>query len=673
MKNIQQLLPVILFIIFSMLAQLACAQSLQGQALIDSLLKELPKVKDDTSKVKTLYKLAAAFAPNDSAAALSYADKCMNISKQIKWTKGIGLAYFAFAQAYYEISDYTTSLQNGQRAYDIFRSIDHKNNMGSSCLMIAKDYRELGYYTKAIENDLAALRLFEKINDKDGIKTCYTNLGNSYYYISDFDKAIENYNKALTANKELNDQYGIASDLDNMANVFLDEGKYDSANVYNLQAIKIFEEIDDQPELSRAYFNRANVLMKLYDAKSAYEYYMRAAEIDKRLGIKMELLHDCGGIGELFLAVAKDTTVKYNISPLFETDKKSLLKKAQYYFKQSLSAENTGDIHLLMYYSDLASETEERLGNYKTALAFHKDYMLYKDSIFNDENRKKLAALETERLAEVKDKEIALLNKDKALQASEIKRQTLFKNIILIAVGAAILLVSLFVWAYNRRKKSAFDKCVMETEMKALRAQMNPHFIFNSLHSINKYILENDKENASAYLSKFSKLMRLILENSREQHVLLEQDLQALELYMQLETLRFQNRFQYSIEIDDAVDKTNTLVPPLLLQPFVENSIVHGIQQKEDGFIKIKINIEDDMIRCIVEDNGVGRSDAVIAGQPKQKNRKSLGLRITQERLDILNRLKKVKTAITFSDVKDADNKIDGFRVELLLPLQLAF
>src|SRR3954467_12426947 len=161
----------------------------------------------------------------------------------------------------------------------------------------------------------------------------------------------------------------------------------------------------------------------------------------------------------------------------------------------------------------LLSETEALAGNLKAALALHKEADTYKDSIYNDANKRKIAALENQRLAEVKDKEIQLLNKDKALQASEIKRQTLIKNIIILAVVVAAIFAFFLTRSFIRRRKVTFDKQVLQTEMKALRAQMNPHFIFNSLHSINRYMMENDKVNASEYLSKFAKLMRLVLEN----------------------------------------------------------------------------------------------------------------------------------------------------------------
>jgi tetratricopeptide (TPR) repeat protein len=667
------LLPLLAIIFNCMALQSSPAQSLQDQPL-DSLLNELPKAKDDTSKAKTFYGLAVALASNDNTASLNYANKCMNVSKQARWTKGIGLACYAFAKAYYEITNYTLSMQNGLRAFEIFKSLNDKKNMAVTLKMIGVIYERLGYYPKALESHFAALRLFEAINDKRDIGTCNNNIGNVYYRNADYDKALEMYKNAFTDYKELNDKYGVASALDNIASIFIEKKNYDSANVYNLQAIKIFEEIKYQPDLGRVYYNRGNLLRKLHDAKSAYEYYMRAVEIDKRLGIKIELADDYGAIGNLYLHLAKDSDVKYIVSPLFETDKKSLLQKAQFYYKKALVlSKEEDDLFLIMDYAGVSSETEERLGNYRKALALYKEHKLYNDSIYNDENRKKIATLETQRLTEVKDKEIQLLNKDKALQASEIKWQTLIKNIIIVTVVAAAIFTFFFVRSFNRRRKTAFDKQVMEVEMKALRAQMNPHFIFNSLHSINKYVIENDKENASAYLSKFSKLMRLILENSREQEVPLENDLCALELYMQLESLRFKNRFTYIIETDPGIDKENTLIPPLMLQPFVENAIIHGMQNKESGLIRISVTKENTMIKCAVEDNGMGRWDVDVMKKDGDKKRKSLGIKIINERLSIINQLKKAKAAINIFDLRDAENKPGGLRIELLLPLQLAF
>jgi sensor histidine kinase YesM len=216
-------------------------------------------------------------------------------------------------------------------------------------------------------------------------------------------------------------------------------------------------------------------------------------------------------------------------------------------------------------------------------------------------------------------------------------------------------------------------KQLAESEMQALRSQMNPHFIFNALQSINKYVMESDKQNASEYLSKFSKLMRLILANSREQEVPLDRDLLALELYMQLESLRFQNKFQYRIEVDPKISQENTLIPPLLLQPFVENSIIHGIQSREGGIITVKVDREDNMIRCTIKDNGIGRQQSALNKLGKRNKRESLGMKVTQERLHMISRVRKAKASVNVIDLKDAENKPTGLKVEIMLPYEEAF
>ncbi len=223
--------------------------------------------------------------------------------------------------------------------------------------------------------------------------------------------------------------------------------------------------------------------------------------------------------------------------------------------------------------------------------------------------------------------------------------------------------------ALEKQKEAELKSQVSDTEMKALRAQMNPHFIFNSLNSISDYIAKNNTKVADEYLTKFATLMRLVLENSEKKEVPLFEDLKALELYMQLETLRLKDKFTYEIEVDDTIDKENTMVPPLILQPFVENSIWHGIAKKQGiGNIFIHIKKEGEMVSCIVEDNGVGRqvTDGIIALKDNSGKR-SLGMKITKERIDIINKVKNANAFVKLTDLEQ------GTRVEVKLPLELSF
>ena len=644
------------------------AQSLQGDALRDSLLQSLSKEKNDTIKAKALYRLSRIYAVSDSAIAFRYANECFSLSKKDNWQKGIGLSYFAKAVILQNLTEYNSSISYSTIAYKIFKSINSKKEIGATLSNIGNCYEGLGYYANAINKHLAALKIFESIQDSGNVSVCYNNIGVNYYYLREYDKAINYYAKSLIIYTNKIDIFGIGSDLDNIAIVYLDEGKYDSANIYDLKAIPYFIRSGNLPGLGRIYGNRGNILMKLNNADSAYYYYQQAFIINKKLNVIDGLATNYGNFGELYLDVASDSSKSLLVASFMKKSKSVLLDSAKYFLAKAVDADKQeGDLESLMNHYQLLSETDEKLGNYSDALANHKFYSLYKDSIFNDENKKKIEAMETERLTEAKDQQIAL-------QTSEVKRQTLLKNIILISVVALAALVFVFIILYNKRKKSQFDKKVMDVEMKALRAQMNPHFIFNSLHSISRYVMENDKENTLEYLSKFANLMRLTLENSREQEVSLEKDLEALELYIQLEALRFKNSFSYSIEVDPQLDAEDTLIPPLLLQPFVENAIIHGVQDNENGLINISIKKEkNEMICCVIEDNGNGTNKSLMPEVSEQKKHKSLGKKIINERLNIINQIKKVKASVNIFDKKIIDSNSSGMRVELLLPLELAF
>jgi len=199
---------------------------------------------------------------------------------------------------------------------------------------------------------------------------------------------------------------------------------------------------------------------------------------------------------------------------------------------------------------------------------------------------------------------------------------------------------------------------------------MNPHFIFNSLNSINNYILQNDKLNSSKYLSKFASLMRFILDNSVKTNISLATEMHGLQLYLDLEKQRFKEKLNYEIYIDPQINPTATKVPALILQPFVENALLHGVLPKtEPGLIKINISKQQGFISCVIEDNGVGRPKNTDAAKKKSPGHVSNGIQVTQERLQLLNRLHNEKTELRIIDLTDIDGKPAGTRVELLWPL----
>ncbi|MBS1610962.1 MAG: histidine kinase, partial [Bacteroidetes bacterium] len=207
-----------------------------------------------------------------------------------------------------------------------------------------------------------------------------------------------------------------------------------------------------------------------------------------------------------------------------------------------------------------------------------------------------------------------------------------------------------------------------ELEMQALRAQMNPHFIFNSLNSINMFILENNRLQASEYLSKFSKLIRLILQNSQEAFIALEKELEALQLYMELESLRFENKFNYKINVAGDLDVTSIKVPPLIIQPYVENAIWHGlIHKKEKGNLEVRVEIKDKTIYYTIKDDGVGRKKAEEFKSKSAVKQKSMGMRITADRIALLKQHN--QTSIIINDLTLENGNAGGTEVQIEIPV----
>jgi hypothetical protein len=240
-------------------------------------------------------------------------------------------------------------------------------------------------------------------------------------------------------------------------------------------------------------------------------------------------------------------------------------------------------------------------------------------------------------------------------------------------IGTLLLLCGLacyLVWYRIRavRKDAAFRQKMSDMEMTALRAQMNPHFIFNSLNSIENFIMQNEKRLASDYLNKFATLVRTILENSRTQAVPLAQDMEAVQLYVDLERLRFENKFGYITDIDDTLLKGDYRVAPLLIQPFVENAIVHGLapSDKSDLYLKITIRLRDDFIHYTIEDNGIGRTESMAWSRKYRPGHKSLGLEISRERIDLINRKHGTTGTLDIIDLYD-DHQPAGTRVVLTI------
>jgi LytS/YehU family sensor histidine kinase len=238
---------------------------------------------------------------------------------------------------------------------------------------------------------------------------------------------------------------------------------------------------------------------------------------------------------------------------------------------------------------------------------------------------------------------------------------------------AVVLLAAAYRYRVNQietreKLKSKFNKRIAELESKALRAQMNPHFLFNSINSVKSLISQGNSAKATQYLTRFGQLIRQVLLNSERPVVRLQEELEALRLYLEIEQLRFQN-FSYSIAIDEGVNADFIEVPPLILQPYVENAIWHGLMHQTNGDRKLTVEVsrEGDFLRMTIEDNGIGREKA---GQMKMlgTSRKSgMGMRLTGDRLNLLREIYGQDVSVQVEDLM-GNGKATGTRVVIVIP-----
>lgn len=491
-------------------------------------------------------------------------------------------------------------------------------------------YLKTEKYDKAIDCFTSALQIEDSLeNGKTTVSIAvnYAGLGEAYRRKKEYDKARKYYERALKMSRELGNDWGTANVLENLGYISTQSEKHQEALTYHLNSLAIRERLAQKRELAGGLSNVGYTYLKLKDYPAAHRYLLKS------------------------LALAREIQAK----PLIY------------------------DI-----YKDLADLMAEKK-DFSQAYEYHHLHATLKDSVLNEETTRQLQELQTKYETGEKDKRIAILAKEKQVQQKEAQWQALQKK----ALTGGLLLISvialLMIYVQRQRmrnqklltiknqdiQESNLKRQMSDLEMKALRAQINPHFIFNCMNSINRLILEGEAESASRYLTKFSKLIRLMLENSENASVSLQNELTMLESYIQLENLRFKGRIGYKITVDEAIDRENTYLPSMVLQPFVENAIWHGLMHKEKnapGFIRIAIQETEDVLTCEIEDNGVGREKAIALKEKSLASSKSMGLQITRERLKLLSR-KKIKDLIHITDLKDSLDQALGTRVDILIPL----
>ncbi|HEY9114403.1 MAG TPA: tetratricopeptide repeat protein [Bacteroidales bacterium] len=542
---------------------------------------------------------------------------------------------------------------------------DDKLGVAMSFDKLGELYTQNGQFLHAIKMYDSALLVkqifYEKLNAKrDKLSSSYWNniinesksftllkIGELYSKWGKAELAFDFFSQSIDLSKQIGYKKGIAAAMISQGDHYLSTQQPDEAlSVYD-QAKKIYIETNYKPGLGKVNEALGNFFFQKGNNSLALNYFLKAKTIYDTLEMPNAQAEILSSLGELNL------------------HKKQYQQALEYYHASFDICERLGLKHRQMICAMKLSEIYTALGKNKLAFHYFRAYISLKDTIFNIEMSKHISEIEERYESGKKEQQIQFLQKNNELQYTR-NRQMLYTS---IAVGGFIVVFFLLIVLYLRqnRLKAIHEKIMIQ--QKLLRSQMNPHFIFNSMASIQNYIIDEKPEKANIYLARFAKLMRNILDSSAEEFVPLASELSTIENYLELQKVRYHNMFNYSFEIDERIDVESVMIPPMLAQPFIENSIEHGFRHKKDkGNMKISFKLNGELIHFEVEDDGIGRQKSQEIKVLQNENYKSMATLITLERINILNKKMKTKILLKIEDLKNEIGNPLGTRVIFDIP-----
>jgi hypothetical protein len=446
------------------------------------------------------------------------------------------------------------------------------------------------------------------------------NIGENFLTLRDFEKSRQYTKEAIDINTKLKAWRGVAINYEQLQKCDLDEQFYNNAKANLLKGMPFALLSNDSYVLSQFYvgFGKLQAINNKID--SAVFYFTKAIDEARQQG-------DLKNEYNVYLA-----QVQY-LKILTPKEKLSLLKKA------SKIAIQTGYLQGISDAARQMSIVYDELKNKDSSLAYYRIYRNTADSLFSEKNKRNVIIKESEWMIKRKEIENIHLKEFAVLQT----RDLVIKNYLLLALAVLLILTIAFAIVFykfrenkKKRTEAALKQQIVETEIAALMAQMKPHFIFNCISSIDGLIQGDEKYNATRYLNKFAKLIRNILDSSKLPTIEFTKDTETLQLYLDLEQLRSENKYRTHLHISAEMINSDYRVPPLVIQPFVENAIHHGLRNRQDnnGLLVINILREEDTICYSITDNGIGRTASAKLGK---HNHQSYGIKMSTDRIKMFN------------------------------------
>jgi tetratricopeptide (TPR) repeat protein len=546
--------------------------------------------------------------------SIQYARRSANKSVLSESFNCQSIIYAYFDQIELSVAKNFLSLQLASSVNDLPKLANYTREIGQSQLLIFNLVEAEKYFKQSIDYS-------RRLNDNHQLALAYSNLGTVYKERKLYTKAIQLNEKAIILLEKIKDYNGLGDARNNLGIIYKEQQKYELASQNFNQALVLYESTNNKERIAGVYHNVGSVFKQQKKYLIALNYLNRSIAIRKQFGSKNLIFYTYRIVSDVYKEIGeKELALKY----------------------------------IDMYISFLDSNTSLQKSTKIAELS----------ELYRSEQRERLIALQADSIERQKQERSWTSTKlENTMLKNRQKTYIILGFILLIILGGIIL--------FYRLKQNSIKQQQKEAEMlqTLLRSQMNPHFIFNSMSVIQSYIYDNDIKNSSKFLVSFSRLIRLILENSSKEFISIETEIEILHKYLETQKLRFEDRFEYLVEVSEELTQEKALIPPMITQPFIENAIEHGqLHTVEGGFIRVLFskNKKENMLQVEIIDNGIGRK-ASISNQ-KSKAHRSMAISITTERIKNLNNKYKSTGSL---NIEDYDKNLEtGTKVLISLPYQ---
>ncbi len=569
----------------------------------------------------------------------------------------ISLLIISFQQN--RFSNRTKAETDIKNAISIAETTQKQNNLVSTKILLGELYDDYNSPNKALTQYTEAKNIAEKINDISGLASCEYNLG-LLFYKQESDKkketVLSHFQKSIEYSKQINDNNLLAKSYNKASFVYYDLNELEKAKESAMNGLILLRRLKKRDRMAESYLSLARVNNKQEEFNEALEYLDSAISIYEK----------------------SNSTPNINNALLVKSEIYYQKKNYQKALKIAKQVESSPEVMAdqKLFALTLLYQINKSMNKTSASLDYLEETKGMQDSLFQLERNRMMESVES--VIEQGDR-LEILEKEAEIRELTLK-QNRFWSWALVALSVFFLLVALVSFLFYRqnkmkseREKLKLEQQSIQLEQTLLRTQMNPHFIANSLAAIQGNIYKQDKEKSVTYISKFAKLMRFILESSREKEVLLEKEIISLRNYLDLQKLLLEEKLTYTITVQEGFNTDEYKIPPMLIQPFVENAIVHGIELKPNpGTVTLNFTKDNELLKVSIEDDGLGREKVNEIYEKRNSSHLSFSTNITNERIEKINtESQKNISSVTKDIIKNGE--VVGTIVELIIPLKSVY